>query len=663
MKYKICNIKEVPSLIDEVVALGDNQKSTLGFLPEDAFREYANKGSILVAVSDEGRAIGYVLFAQKRNLVCRLSHVCVKPDCRKEGVAAALVSELKKHTAQMRRITLKCRRDYGIDSFWQKNGFTAISEIKGRGKDQSTLTIWEFSLQPTLLSLAPDVDKVLAVIDLNVVIAAMVEGDRECESLLSFTYADEIDYRISKHSYFEVNKNDDEKKRKVTRQCLDSFSQVETCPDSQLIADLIGVVGEKRTDDAQHIASAIYNDAFCFITNDTQIIRSAQAIAAQYGIHIYSPTEFIINYCNGNGRDLYYPGSLPQSEIGFRPINDFALDDCFNRYRGSQERKKNFKKRLTINHPDVTDYSFVSIEIDGTEVGLYACSVSENLLIIHLLRLDKQALHKHTINSHIIEKILQGAVVNGISQIEFIDAECGKLVETGLLDAGFKCLQDKYTKPIGKGFITANEALKQIGMEAIESDLPEEFLLDLERLFWPAKIQELALPVCILPIKPRWARELITSKDSQMSLFGVPDKILQTRRVYYRSSRQSNLIQAPGRILWYVSGKSKLGLTKCIVATSLIDEVEIAPVRKLFSKYERFGVYKWTDVFHTAKHKIETKIMAITFSKTEVFANFIGLHRVGRIVKEREGRNLNTVSPYAISQETFKDIYELGVNV
>jgi GNAT superfamily N-acetyltransferase len=158
MKYNIHNIKDVPDLINEVVALGDSQKNTLGFLPEHAFFEYADRGNILVAVSAEGRAIGYVLFAQKRNLVCRLSHVCVQPDCRKEGVAAALVSELKKHTAQMRRITLKCRRDYGIDSFWLKNGFTAIGETKGRGKTHSTLTIWEFSLQPTLLSLVPEID-------------------------------------------------------------------------------------------------------------------------------------------------------------------------------------------------------------------------------------------------------------------------------------------------------------------------------------------------------------------------------------------------------------------------------------------------------------------------------------------------------------------------
>lgn len=182
MKYYICNIKEAPDLIDEIITLGDSQKKTLGFLPELAFCDYADKGNILVAVAESGKAVGYVLFAYKRNLVCRLTHVCVHPDHRKEGVAAALVSKLEEQTAQMRCITLKCRRDYGIDLFWQKNGFTAIGETKGRGKEQNTLTKWEYSMQPTLLALAPEIGRVMVVIDLNIVIAAKVEGDKECES-------------------------------------------------------------------------------------------------------------------------------------------------------------------------------------------------------------------------------------------------------------------------------------------------------------------------------------------------------------------------------------------------------------------------------------------------------------------------------------------------
>jgi predicted nucleic acid-binding protein len=97
----------------------------------------------------------------------------------------------------------------------------------------------------------------MVVIDLNIVIAAMIEGDKECESLLIFTYADEIDYRISNHSYAEVNKSDSEERRKATRQCLDSFSRIPACPNEHLVADLIAIIGENRAVDARQVASAI----------------------------------------------------------------------------------------------------------------------------------------------------------------------------------------------------------------------------------------------------------------------------------------------------------------------------------------------------------------------------------------------------------------------
>lgn len=663
MKYTILNIKDTPDLIEEVVALGDSQKSTLGFLPEHAFFEYADKGNILVAVSDEGLTLGYILFAQKRNLTCRLAHVCVQPAYRNEGIAAALIAGLKKHTAHMRRIILKCRRDYGIASFWQKNGFTAIGETEGRGRGSNILTIWEFTSQPTLLALAPDTDRVMVVLDLNIVIAAMTEDNDECVSLLNFTYADEIDYRVSKYSYTEANKNNDAEKRKATRQYLDSFSKIPICPNTQLISNITNIIGARHSDDAQQIASAIHSGARYFITNDILLARYSKDIASKYGTSLLTPTEFIISYCNGSGHDLYFPSALPQAEIKFSPITKIELDDLFIKFKGNGEKKSNFKKKITIHQSNVKDYSFSSIKINETKIGLYVCLIKNKTLTIRLLRIDKQILHKHTLNSHIIETILQGAVENNVQQIDFMDTECGELIEEGLLDAGFKQLSDKFTKPLEKGFISAKSALNQIGIKAKEDELSKESLFDLERLFWPAKIEELNLPTCIVPIRPQWANKLITSKDSQISLFGVPDRILQTRRVYFRSAGQSSIIQAPGRIIWYISGESTSGATKCAIATSIIDNVEIDSAKKLFSKYERFGVYKWQDVYQTAKYMADKDIMAFTFSKTEVFKSSICLHKIISIIKEQENRNFNIVSPFTISQKTFREIYELGLDV
>ncbi len=661
MTYSIYNVREVPHLLSEIISLGDSQKSTLGFLPEKAFIDYSERGQILVAVSDDEKVIGYVLFARNRNLVCRLSHVCVSKECRSKGIASSLISELKNNTSYMKYILVKCRRDYGIDKFWENNGFVAISESPGRGNAKTILTLWRYSVQPDLFSLAPESDKITVVLDLNIIISALIECEKECESLLTFTYADDIDYRVSQHSYLEVNKNNDEAKRTETRKCLNTFSRIAPCPDIGIFKEVLSIVGESRTDDARQIASAIYGNAYCFITKDGKLSRLSSKIAQKFGMYVYSPTEFVVNYCNKSGHDLYFPGCLPKTEITFTVISNYNQHNYFNVYKSAGEKKSEFIDKTCIDSSRVNDYSLLKIEIDGEEVGLYMYSVQNNILTIHLLRLKDIVRHKQTINTHIIEKILHGAVKSGADQIDFIDNRCGNLVETGLLDAGFQPQPNKLFKPVGKGFLTTPVALEKAGLPSTDERLSSQSLLELEKILWPAKIEELSLPVYLVPIKPGWANKLISSKGFQSSLFGTPDIVLQTRRVYYRST-QGRAIQAPGRIIWYISINKGVGLGKCAIAISMIDEVDVAPATQLFSKYERFGVYTWPDILKTAKNDPHKSVMAITFSKTEVFNKPISYKELSSIVKDCEERNINLVAPYLVSQKTFMKVCELGFN-
>ncbi|MDO9630278.1 MAG: hypothetical protein Q7I92_00050, partial [Humidesulfovibrio sp.] len=113
---------------------------------------------------------------------------------------------------------------------------------------------------------------------------------------------------------------------------------------------------------------------------------------------------------------------------------------------------------------------------------------------------------------------------------------------------------------------------------------------------------------------------------------------------------------------WYVSQNKQPGPNKCAVGISLIDEVAIAPVRNLFSKYERFGVYSWENILETAGDDPNKEMMAISFSKTEVFNIPVPLSTLSSIVNMNEQRNLLTVSPFFIKPETFEMIYELGFN-
>lgn len=660
MKHSIHNITEKRDLLPDVISLGDSQKKTLGFLPESAFEDYAARGNIIVAVSESNEVLGYVLFAQKQNLVCRLAHVCVRPNARRQGIAEELISHLKQHTSHMNRITVRCRRDYGIDVFWEKNGFIARAETAGRGSKETTLTIWELPLQPTLLSLVPDSVKILVVLDLNVLIAAKLENDIVSESLLTFTYSDEIDYRISRYSFNEVNRSSDKIKRQHTRDLLNSFSVVDKCPNHELTESVVAIVGEKHRYDANQIASAIYNRAYSFITNDTKIISHSDEIARKFGIHLYTPTEFVVNYCNDQGKDLYYPAYLPQSEIQFRPIGEYSHSNLFRKYKASGEKKHEFKAKTTINPSLISEYSLLRICIDGDEVGILIYFMKGQQIIIQLLRLKQFANHLHTISIHIIEKILLNAVEMGATEIVVADNDCGALVVSALLTAAFQQTNKGLVKPVEKGLITPQQAFSRLGINDADDELLSvQSLFEVERILWPAKIQGLDIPTYIVPIQPQWAKKLITAKDFQGLLFGTPELILQTRRVYYRHSK-GTMINQPARIVWYVSQNKHPGPNKCAVGISLIDEVDIAPVKNLFSRYERFGVYSWKNILETAGGDPYKEMMAISFSKTEVFKTPVPLKKLADTIAESEVRKLLTVSPYRIESKTFEMIYKLG---
>jgi hypothetical protein len=662
MDYTIINIKEDDNLIDAVIALGDSQKQTLGFLPTQAFIEYAARGSILVALSKERVVVGYVLFAYKKSNICRLAHVCVDPSWRKKGVGNSLIKCLKSVTANTSSIIVRCRRDYGIDQFWVSNGFVAKGEGPGRGSSGATLTLWEYRHQLSLLSLPSEGSQPLIVLDLNVVIEDMQGDENESRALFSFTYADEIDFRVSKHSYIEANRSEDKECRDLTRSRLNSLKHIELCQDPGVIQLIVNIIGETNLDDARQIASAVCSNADCFITKDTGITKYSEEIQKEFGLSVCTPTEFVINYCNGSGRDLYFPGYLNSSEIVFKPIESFSISALFQEYKDADERKHSFENSLCINSPDTKKHSFFHIVVKDQEIGICAQSKVEKELIIRMLRLKKTIKHMHTLSAHIVESILYMSSSTGISNIVVTDKSSGRLVDSALIDTGFQKRNGCFTKPMGSGFIRSIDALEKIGLEPSRDFTSSSMdLLELENTLWPAKILDLNIPIYIFPIKPKWAKKLISNWGHQLSLTETSNIMLQTRRVYYRS-KQGLRIDSPARIIWYASENDQHGLGKCGIGLSLINHVEIGPAKQLFKKYERFGVYTWEDLHRTAKNDPAKHLMAIVFSKTELFKRTLDFHLISETIQTIEGRVFNPVSPFAISQESFREMYRLGTD-
>lgn len=187
-------------------------------------------------------------------------------------------------------------------------------------------------------------------------------------------------------------------------------------------------------------------------------------------------------------------------------------------------------------------------------------------------------------------------------------------------------------------------------------------LLDLERLFFPAKISDAEIPTFIIAIKPYWAQQLFDANLSNQTLFGASkiELALNKEAVYYKSKNAPRRLKpgTTGRILWYVSSDRDSGFRdiNSIRACSILEEVIIAKPLDLYRRFRNLGIYSEPDILKVAKGDQAKEIMALRFSHTELFSNPIGFKKIRAILNKK----VTIQSPTLIDKKDFVSIYILG---
>lgn len=278
---------------------------------------------------------------------------------------------------------------------------------------------------------------------------------------------------------------------------------------------------------------------------------------------------------------------------------------------------------------------------------------------------------------NLLLRVVKEAVAENRSRIVITDPYCLDFVEEELKKDGFS-REDrhwaKHTLPIAVTAKTFVEQLSSIGglggsrgePEAILG-LPEIVRSDariaqkLERAYWPLKIIDAPIPSYIIPIQPQWAAELFDDDLANQDLFGARTKLSLNREgVYCRSAVPTGGLAAPGRILWYVSDDKKYQGSKCIRACSFLDDVVVGRPKELFPRFDRLGVYEWKHLIELAKGDIDTSVMAVRYSDTQLLANPI-LWDTFQPVLQKAGVRTQLQSPQLIPPQVFENLYRQGM--
>lgn len=681
--------------LDRVKALGKANAATLGFLPEGAFDEHAERRNIIVAADAKSKCIGYCLY-RITGRQATIAHLCVDSSHRKQGVARALVNYLKDITKDdLRGISLKCRRDYEASLVWPRFGFVAKRELPGRGKDRKPLTLWWFDHNHPNLFTESDVetlkDKVCVTLDANVFFDLSDPsrpGYEESSALLADWLPGSLELCVTDEIYNEIERGECDSRRVTSREFADLFTRPPAPPEKidEFVTSLRPFFPEKMTardeSDLRQLARTLAAGLQFFITRDGLLLSQAEAFYEKFGVNVLRPSDLILRLDELRRESEYQPARLAGTLSRVQLLNKSDDPQIVETFLANSlgETKQSFKTKLfrILSKPSVCSCQVV-YDTDGQPFALIAYGRSQpEELEIPLVRIRRgplastmaryllfnatwQAALEKRFFTRITDHYLEPYVSAAIDDESFISSE-GEWVKVSLPIAASAAEMSRNL--IGLNYKHEEERLYFSGLGEL---LTKEYMLfnaqymsDIEHILWPAKILDAQIPTFIVPIKAKWAKDLFDENLAKQTLFGaVMELALNRESAYYKSKNAPGGLKAPGRILWYVSQDKNYEGAMHVRACSRLDEVIIDKPKKLYGQFRRLGVYEWHHVYAVAKRDVNQDIMALRFSDTELFTSPVKWRDVQTILK-RASCPSQLMSPHRIPHYVFAELYALG---
>jgi putative PIN family toxin of toxin-antitoxin system len=665
----------------------------LGYFPDGAFEDYAKKKNIIVALNSENICMGYLLYRISRNQVI-LVHLCVDRNYRKQGIAKQMIEYLCKDTQIFEGIGLRCRRDFKANTVWPHLGFSAQYEKAGRSYSRKLLTFWWLDYgHPTIFSYYNKEimqTKIIAVIDANVFFDFKdINGDIESNCLLADWLQNYLILCVTDEILNEIDRNDDEKKRKYFRSYANTFQRLQHNFEkyNQLMPCLEHIFPQRNSlsdeSDKRQIAKAIAGGAHYFITRDDNLLKIKDKIYT-LGITLIRPCD-LINHLDENLNEKdYQPMRLAGSTINISLLKSSQSDLLSEKFLNNNmgEKKKLFDQKLRIYMSNIDTFKAYCIKNHNEQVdALIVYKRDDDLsLEVPMLRVAKGALSS-TIARNLILKSIILSISENRCLLKFTDPYLSSEVIQALIDNHFVFTNNEWKKFGFNMIIDSKELLSYINslmnnsFLKNEKDLLEHYfkeisiainnnnidnMLNIERAFWPMKIKDLNIPIYMIPIKSHWAIDLFDENSAKQTLFGArTDTVLNRENVYYRSAKPK-VVSAPARILWYICKDEHASNSMSIMACSYLNRVDIGKPKEQYRQYRRLGVYELKDILKLAKYSSNNDVMAINFSDTELFKRPVYLDLVKKIFS-CDNKKVMLRSPSKITRHIFENIYSYGM--
>lgn len=676
-----------PIHLNGILDLWKENRSTLGLMPKDAFIDCIKKKWLYVSTDDNDNVIGYLQFRHtNKTQTISIVHLCISKTKRGQNVAKSLLDNLvKDYSDKVIGIKLNCRSDYhDAIKFWQKYNFQPRGKQNSRGSDRNVhLITWWYSFGKTDLFSSLYSTKIQAILDFNIIsklrdIQSQQNSYPEVEMLLSDWITNDVEFYRTAETLSEIFRDQNTDRKEKSRVFISNFQELSLNKTeiNRIEADLKSIFkGESANDlsDRRQLAEAIISGITYFITLDDEILKKKELLDSKYSLKVYSPSAFFFEIDELQNSARYFPNKLSGDDYYIKHLSskEFTNIDCF--IDSEQENKRDFLNKID-NIVNNRGEIFV-IQKQDELISLVGYTINDNELFLNFIRTKKHFL-AHTIFIQNLSDIINIAAKNKLNFIKIDVCTIAEGYENVIEQFGFFKFENQYIKALYNGVINKNNLegdldfiykvvppLENLVRGFIKNDsnkVDDKWThYFLEKKMWPLKIFSEDLPCFIIPIKPKYARELFDTKAAKQTLFGVsPRLIWNNENVYYRKVNP-NIESYPARILWYASQDKNSTRQKSIVGTSYLDEIIIGPAKELFNKHKKYGIFDWKRNIVPLTEGNEYKtIKILRFSNSESFETPISYNKILGILNQFHQKHNNFVSPVRIKSEIFMEIYK-----
>lgn len=664
LRVRIGEVDPASRDFESLKALSRQHQALLGHLPWEAFLNAASSGPLLGAWSED-RLIGYTLFrVRKRDRSVSLTHVCVATDCRGNGVARALVEAVAERNPSAAALTLKCRVDYEAAKLWPSLHFRQVGTTEGNGAGgTTTLGLWVRELDDTLFSFQTD-DRMVVAIDSDV-LRDIVEPRNEFESsrALLDDWVDEVAELLTVPNV-ETEINEAVRKGELRTGVAWRFRQLR--PDPATADQMLSIINDTpissavRVGDRRNIAQAAAGGAEVFVTRDQALLGSSVALQDATGIDVLSPSDMLLRLHAGSHADDYRPSALVRTSLTTQSSpavpSTQALTALVDHETGEAARSLRACLERCVASTDLGGRVVVAVDSDDRLVAVLATRMSDDstALRVDAIRVGTDR-DRYAIARQLVHLSRQQCVEQGADAVA-MDGLVPEYVARALRDEGFKFEKAGWLASCDRRTLTAGDLAPETGAGRTVRDLAPLDVSRLERERWPLRLFGSGVPTYIVPIQPVWAHALIDHDPPQQLLLHRDRRLgLSREHVYYKS--KAAFIQAPARMLWYVSSADP---NAGIRAWSWLESVVTDRPTSLYRRFGDQGVFTEADIEAAASDNEEAT--ALVFSRTELFDHHLTLRRCRELVPKMSTSGFLTTAR-AVDEHVFVTLYQAGTGL